>query len=174
MTARGRRRKPLGIRRADPKPIVLCSHRATRLTLSTWTDTVHGSIFKPGGQLNFTWNATSSCHRNATVKWTGETCFFEQGAYIASQSRLPTTLSISHVAMAREDLIAPRRQQYEHNIRGSFRPMGYAKCCYQARNEWTTSCDAALVMLVRYVSATVDWVLIGYIGDGPSALSLQL
>ena len=39
---------------------------------------------------------------------------------------------------------------------------------------WTTSCDAALLRLMRYIKATVDWVLVGYVGDDPASLSLQL
>ena len=40
--------------------------------------------------------------------------------------------------------------------------------------KWTTSCDAALLRLIRYIKATVDWVLVGYVGDDPKDLSLQL
>ena len=40
--------------------------------------------------------------------------------------------------------------------------------------KWTTAFDAARLRLMRYIIATVDWVLIGYVGDGPSELSLQL
>ena len=29
---------------------------------------------------------------------------------------------------------------------------------------WTTACDAALLRLVRHLKATVDWVLVGYMG----------
>ena len=29
--------------------------------------------------------------------------------------------------------------------------------------EWTTACEAALLRLVRYLKAVVDWVLFGYI-----------
>ena len=32
---------------------------------------------------------------------------------------------------------------------------------------WTIACDAALLRLARYVQGTVDWVLIGPVGDLP-------
>ena len=40
--------------------------------------------------------------------------------------------------------------------------------------KWTTSCGAALLRLIRYIKATVDWVLVGYVGDDPEGLALQL
>ena len=38
---------------------------------------------------------------------------------------------------------------------------------------WTTACDAALLRLARYVHGTVDWVLIGYVGDDSDQLCLR-
>ena len=40
--------------------------------------------------------------------------------------------------------------------------------------KWTTSCDAALLRLARYVHGTVDWVLMGYVGDSPADLRIRL
>ena len=40
--------------------------------------------------------------------------------------------------------------------------------------KWTTSCDSALLRLARYVHGTVDWVLVGYVGESPAYLLLRL
>ena len=40
--------------------------------------------------------------------------------------------------------------------------------------KWTTSCDSDLFRLARYVHGTVDWVLIGYVGDSPADLRIRL
>ena len=44
--------------------------------------------------------------------------------------------------------------------------LGSLEGCRQARYlvaEWTTACEAALLRLVRYLKAVVDWVLFGYV-----------
>ena len=133
----------------------------------------------PDGQLEDTWTNASTCHRNAAAKWTGETWFFEKGC----QDPQPVQTS--------DDPLDFSSRQDPKGILAGVASRILMKIFYGARfarwdllkvvtklatmvTKWTTACDAALLRLMRYIKATVDWVLVGYVGDSVSDLSLQL
>ena len=132
----------------------------------------------PDGQHEDRWD-NSACHRNAAATWTGETWFFEKGC----NNPRPVQKSDDPLDFTGRDepsgVLAPVASRTLMKIfyGARFARWDLLKVVTKLATmvtKWTTSCDAALLRLVRYIKATVDWALVGYVGDGPEDLSLQV
>jgi hypothetical protein len=169
---------PTGTKGGPPHDSLLPT-RITRMIFHGWCADGGDASATPDGQLEDTWTNASTCHRNAAAKWTGETWFFEKGC----QDPQPVQTS--------DDPLDFSSRQDPKGILAGVASRILMKIFYGARfarwdllkvvtklatmvTKWTTACDAALLRLMRYIKATVDWVLVGYVGDVPSDLSLQL